>query len=137
MATLINTECINCAACEPECPNTAIYQGGVPWLALDGSSHPAISDELFYIVPEKCTECVGFFDQEACAKVCPVDACVPDPDRPETEAALMVRAREIHPDKVIPDDSPSRFRTGAAAGDRKSTRLNSSHPRLSRMPSSA
>lgn len=116
MATLINTECINCAACEPECPNTAIYQGGIEWLALDGSSHAALSNELFYIVPEKCTECVGFFDQEACAKVCPVDACVPDPDRPETEAALLVRAREIHPDKAIPDDAPSRFRAGAGAG---------------------
>ena len=33
--------------------------------------------------------------------------------------------------------SDARFMGGVQGGDRKSTRLNSSHPRLSRMPSSA
>ena len=28
MAIKITDECINCGACEPECPNTAIYEGG-------------------------------------------------------------------------------------------------------------
>ncbi|HNA93597.1 MAG TPA: 4Fe-4S binding protein, partial [Saprospiraceae bacterium] len=28
MAILITDECINCGACEPECPNNAIYEGG-------------------------------------------------------------------------------------------------------------
>jgi ferredoxin len=115
MATVITSECINCGACEPECPNTAIYQGGVEWQATDGSMRPAISNDIFYIVPEKCTECVGFFDQEACAAVCPVDCCVPDPQRPESEAALLERARALHPDKTIPDDSPSRFKKEGAA----------------------
>ena len=27
MATMITSECINCGACEPECPNNAISQG--------------------------------------------------------------------------------------------------------------
>ena len=27
MAIIITDECINCGACEPECPNTAIYEG--------------------------------------------------------------------------------------------------------------
>ncbi len=27
MATVITEECINCGACEPECPNGAISQG--------------------------------------------------------------------------------------------------------------
>ena len=115
MATVITSECINCGACEPECPNTAIYQGGVEWQATDGSMHPAISNDIFYIVPEKCTECVGFFDQEACAAVCPVDCCVPDPQRPESEALLLERARALHPDKTIPDDAPSRFKKEGAA----------------------
>src|SRR5213596_986807 len=115
MATVITSECINCGACEPECPNTAIYQGGVEWQAPDGSMHAAISNDIFYIVPEKCTECVGFYDQEACAKVCPVDCCVPDPERPESEALLLERARALHPDKTIPDDSPSRFKKEGAA----------------------
>src|SRR5439155_886838 len=66
-------------------------------------------------VPEKCTECVGFYDQEACAKVCPVDCCVPDPALPESEAVLLERARALHPDKTIPDDAPSRFKKEGAA----------------------
>src|SRR5437867_9880676 len=115
MATVITSECINCGACEPECPNTAIYQGGVEWQAPDGTMHPAISNDIFYIVPEKCTECVGFHDHEACAAVCPVDCCVPDPQRPEPHAVLLVRARELHPDKTIPDDAPSRFHKEGAA----------------------
>src|SRR5687767_8244562 len=109
MATMITSECINCGACEPECPNTAIYQGGVEWQAPDGAMHPAISNDIFYIVPEKCTECVGFHDHEACAAVCPVDCCVPNPQIPETHEVLLQRARELHPSESIPDDAPSRF----------------------------
>lgn len=117
MATMITDECINCGACEPECPNTAIYQGGIEYDALDGSKVAAISDEIFYIVPEKCTECVGFYDAEACAAVCPVDCCIPNPDIPETEEVLLKRAGEIHPDKTFGPDSPSRFKEGAGGGD--------------------
>src|SRR5215469_11117312 len=92
MATTITSECINCGACEPECPNTAIYAGGVPW-ELNGATH------------------------EACAAVCPVDCCIPDPNNLETEAVLLARARELHPETTFPDDAPSRFRKegGAAA----------------------
>src|SRR4029453_17064442 len=118
MATMITSECINCGACEPECPNTAIYQGAVEWQGLDGTMHPALSGEIFYIVPEKCTECVGFHDHEACAAVCPVDCCVPNPDIPETHDVLLARARALHPGEAIPDDAPSRFKkegTGASS----------------------
>ena len=31
MAIVITDECINCGACEPECPNTAIYEGAEDW----------------------------------------------------------------------------------------------------------
>ena len=71
MAILITEECINCGACEPECPNTAIYEGGVEWELAgtsygDGAAAPSgaegfYSDEFFYIVPDKCTECVKDF----------------------------------------------------------------------------
>src|SRR5438046_4356448 len=115
MATVITSECINCGACEPECPNTAIYQGGVEWQAPDGAMHPAISNDIFYIVPEKCTECVGFHDHEACAAVCPVDCCVPDPNIPETHDVLLARARALHPTEAIPDDAPSRFKKEGAS----------------------
>jgi ferredoxin len=114
MATVITNECINCGACEPECPNTAIYQGGVQW-ELNGVTHDAISNDIFYIVPEKCTECVGFFDHEACAAVCPVDCCIPDPNRPESEAVLIARAKELHPGETFAEDFPSRFKKEGAA----------------------
>lgn len=99
MATMITEECINCGACEPECPNEAITQG----------------EDIFVIDPKLCTECVGFHDEEACAAVCPVDCCVPDPDIVETEAELLERARALHPEDNLPAlaDLPaslSRFR---------------------------
>ncbi|MFN7130956.1 MAG: YfhL family 4Fe-4S dicluster ferredoxin [Myxococcales bacterium] len=99
MATMITDECINCGACEPECPNQAISQG----------------EEIFVIDPKLCTECVGFHDEEACAAVCPVDCCVPDPANTETEETLLARAVSIHPEKTFPaiaelPASLSRFR---------------------------
>ena len=115
MATVITSDCINCGACEPECPNTAIYAGGVAW-DLNGQSSPAIAQDIYYIVPSKCTECVGFHDHEACAGVCPVDCCLPDPAIPETQDVLLQRARVLHPELTIPDDAPSRFlKEGGAA----------------------
>ena len=114
MATTITNECINCGACEPECPNTAIYAGGVPW-ELNGATSPAIAQDIYYIVPSKCTECVGFFDHEACAAVCPVDCCIPDPANVESEGVLLARARKLHPEETFADDAPSRFRKAAAA----------------------
>ena len=99
MATMITEECINCGACEPECPNNAITQ----------------ADEIYVIDPLLCTECVGFHDYEACAAVCPVDCCVTDPNNVETEDALIGRAREIHTDTDFGDTFESRFREGAGA----------------------
>ena len=79
MAFMINEECINCGACEPECPNQAIEAG----------------DEIYEIDPEKCTECVGHFDEQQCAAVCPVDACVPDPEHKETREELEAKSRKL------------------------------------------
>jgi ferredoxin len=31
MAIKITDDCINCGACEPECPNSAIYEGAIDW----------------------------------------------------------------------------------------------------------
>ncbi len=99
MATMITAECINCGACEPECPNNAISQG----------------DPVYVIAPELCTECVGFHDYEACAAVCPVDVCVTDPNNIESEDVLVARARALHPEVAIGDNFQSRFRKGVAA----------------------
>ena len=38
MAITITDECINCGACEPECPNTAIYESSEDWKYSDGTS---------------------------------------------------------------------------------------------------
>jgi len=99
MATHITEECINCGACEPECPNDAISEG----------------DGTYVIDPNLCSECVGFFDHMACQAVCPVECCVVDPNRVESEEVLLARAKQIHPDKNLPDlanlpASLSRFR---------------------------
>ena len=114
MATMIRSDCINCGACEPECPNTAIYEGGMSW-ELDGVTHGALATDVFYIVPEKCTECVGFYEREQCATVCPVDCCVPDPDNGESEEELIERARRLHPGVMLGEAFPSRFRKRAGA----------------------
>ena len=75
MALMITDECINCDVCEPECPNEAISQGA----------------EIYVIDPDKCTECVGHFEEPQCVEVCPVN-CIPvNPDRVETRAMLMVK----------------------------------------------
>jgi ferredoxin len=94
MATMITNECINCGACEPECPNNAISQG----------------DPVYVIDPLLCTECVGFHDYEACAAVCPVDCCVTDPNNVETEEVLIARARALHQDVNFEENFQSRFR---------------------------
>lgn len=112
MATMITSECINCGVCEPACPTDAIYQGGKEW-ELDGEKHPPLKQGIFFIVPEKCTECVGFHGYEACAAVCPVNCCVPDPGRVEAEEALLARAKKLVPGLTVGADVPSRFRNTA------------------------
>ena len=38
MAIKITDDCINCGACEPECPNTAIYEASYEWKFSDGTN---------------------------------------------------------------------------------------------------
>ncbi|MXV38894.1 4Fe-4S dicluster domain-containing protein [Flavobacteriaceae bacterium Ap0902] len=114
MAIKITDECINCGACEPECPNNAIYEGAMDWRFSDGTDlngyvvgrngHSAdaedpqepISDEVYYIVADKCTECKGFHDEPQCAAVCPVDCCIPDENNEETEEELLEKKEMLH-----------------------------------------
>ena len=76
MAYMITEDCINCDACVAECPNEAIAMG----------------ESIYEIDPDKCTECVGHFDEPQCADVCPVDCCVPDPNHQESNEALMEKS---------------------------------------------
>ena len=52
MAYVINSDCISCGVCEPECPVNCISEG----------------DGIYVIDKEECIDC------GACAPVCPVDA---------------------------------------------------------------
>ena len=102
MAIKITDDCINCEACEPECPNNGIYAPEESWKFSDGttmsddSEKEAVSDEFFYIATDKCTECRGFNEEPACAAVCPVDCCVDDEDNVETEEELMAKKERLH-----------------------------------------
>ncbi|TLS67981.1 YfhL family 4Fe-4S dicluster ferredoxin [Mariprofundus erugo] len=79
MALMITEDCINCAVCEPECPNLAIFEGA----------------EIFEIDPELCTECVGHFDAPQCQMVCPVD-CIPvNPGRMESRSQLEEKYQRL------------------------------------------
>ncbi|MBC7764918.1 MAG: 4Fe-4S binding protein [Hyphomonadaceae bacterium] len=56
MSYIIHDTCINCGACEPECPVSCIAAG----------------DDKYIIDADTCIEC------GACAGVCPVDAPQPE-----------------------------------------------------------
>jgi ferredoxin len=62
MAFEIVESCVNCYACEPLCPNQAIYQA---------SPH-------FLIAAEKCTECIGDYMEAQCASICPIEGAILD-----------------------------------------------------------
>ncbi len=82
MANMITGQCVNCGACERMCPGEGISRG----------------EETFVIDPARCTECVGFYHTQQCARVCPIDCCVIDPNNVETEAVLFERAKKLHPE---------------------------------------
>ncbi len=109
MAIKIIDSCINCGACEPECPNNAIYGPAEEWNFAEGTKlkevetedgqiidandfQEPLSDDYFYIVTEKCTECHEEFDEPQCNEVCPIDeCCVLDLANPETKEELSVK----------------------------------------------
>ena len=81
MAYKITDDCISCGACEAECKNNAISEG-----------------ETGYVIDtDKCTECVGNHESPKCAEVCPVDACIPDPDHAESKEQLLEKWHSLHP----------------------------------------
>lgn len=79
MALRINDLCVNCDVCEPVCPNQAIAQG----------------EEIYVIDPERCTECVGHFDEPQCVIVCPVECIDLDPVIVESRAQLLAKLERL------------------------------------------
>jgi ferredoxin len=69
---IVASSCTGCSACEPECPNQAIVE----------------KNGTFMIKPEKCTECIGHFDEAQCVAACPVDdTVIIDKSYPRYQAA--------------------------------------------------
>ena len=111
---VINDDCINCDACVAECPNHAIYEPDEEWTFADGTSlsglfakadgteadadkkNEAQSDEFFYIVADKCTECQGFHDEPQCVSVCPADSIHVSEEHPETVEELLAKKAVMH-----------------------------------------
>lgn len=83
MSLLITDECINCDVCEPECPNEAIHQG----------------EEIYEINPERCTQCVGHYDEPQCQQVCPVECIIIDEQHPESPEQLKAKYERLVAEK--------------------------------------
>jgi ferredoxin len=79
MALLIGDECIACDACREECPNEAIEE----------------NEPVYFIDPDRCTECVGYYDEPSCIAVCPVDCIIPDPNNVENTDELMFKYEQM------------------------------------------
>jgi len=67
MAVLITDECINCEACAGECPVAAI---------LEDTNEKNPNDDMFYVKPESCVECVGHADEPRCVEACPTEGAI-------------------------------------------------------------
>jgi ferredoxin len=78
---LITEDCINCGACADVCPTKAIFED------QDLGRH--------VVDPDRCTECLGFYERVMCQTECPVECCVPDPKQNESEERLLEKARRI------------------------------------------
>jgi len=79
MALKITDTCINCDACIAECPNDAIAEGST----------------IYKINSDRCTECVGHFDEPQCMSVCPVECIIKDPAHTETPEQLQAKFEKL------------------------------------------
>lgn len=110
MTLKITDDCINCGYCVLECPNTAIYEPGSTWTMEEGTwikgdlmlmnkesvraceKMNPLSEKYHFIVPEKCTECKGIYEEPQCQVVCPnPDSLIPHPWYPESENELLAK----------------------------------------------
>lgn len=82
MAVFITNDCINCSACEAECPMNAVLP---KLISPDKNSvfinnkflaKPYQSFDHYYVNPNKCNNCNGFYSAPRCNEVCPVSCCI-------------------------------------------------------------
>ena len=62
MAYEIIASCVNCWACAPVCPSTAIHE----------------ARPHFMIDAKRCTECEGDHADPQCASICPIEGAILD-----------------------------------------------------------
>ena len=102
MSLLITAECINCGACLPECPNEAIFEtrAAAEATGIRVTEGIGVGDAIYVISYDRCTECVGHFDEPQCVQVCPV-ACIPiNPQHIETRETLFEKYQRLQ--TIIP-----------------------------------
>ena len=80
MVLIIQSTCINCDMCDPECPNEAI----------------ALGEDIYEIDTSKCTECIGHYDKPTCISVCPIDYIKKDLKHIGNEATLFAKFMRMH-----------------------------------------
>ena len=109
-------------SCIEECPVDCIYEG----------------ERMLYIQPDECVDC------GACEPVCPVEAIYYEDDVPGEWSEYKKVNAEFFDELGSPGGAAKVGPTKKdhpvvlqIQKDRKSTRLNSSHEWISRMPSSA
>ena len=67
MSVIITDSCICCDACLDECPVEAI---------VEDDDNPT-GEDIYYVYPDQCVECVGFGDEiPKCAEACPTEECI-------------------------------------------------------------
>ena len=79
MSLIITDDCIACDACREECPNQAIEEG----------------DPVYIIDSDRCTECVGHYEEPACIEVCPVECIILDTNNQETIQELNFKFDQL------------------------------------------
>jgi ferredoxin len=92
----ITDECINCGACDETCPTGAITEDEAGAIRV--------------IDPDRCTECVGFYERTMCQVECPVECCIADPSKQENAEELAEKAKKLLPDYEFPTPPPSHFK---------------------------
>ncbi len=66
MAVRITDLCISCDACLDECPTSSI---------VDADDNPT-GEDIYYVNPATCTECIGDNPSPACQAACPTEECI-------------------------------------------------------------
>jgi len=99
MPMKIATNCENCGLCEILCPYNAIYPAGVNWRKIHNRYFIFCEEDLvhddfwsashYYVVPDKCTECVGKYPAPICKTACTKNAVLLDTEHPESEEHLF------------------------------------------------